>query len=337
MDLLGPGAWGAARSTTSRPAPVGLPNNSGATPDSWAQDCTTPSARDGTEWKSAHMNAMLAQLRRAIRLNAVPESNSDDEMLARAMRSQRMNYYSVGGTANALTLTPAPAFAAATDMIAVPMRFIMGASANTTAVTLNVNGLGVKPVVWPDGTALAAGDLPAGALVEVVYDGANFRVMPSLSPSQITALIIAARKTVALPVLSADAVGATGTSLPNAVDTKIACLTNVVKNSLATSTYASSRVTIGAGEAGLWQVVGSVSIPLCGPSSSVSIRVNGTEQLYSQSPEGNSGDAATPSVSGFVQLAVGDYVELFAYQQTGAAKTVNANNRTRLSMVRLSA
>lgn len=51
------------------------------------------------------------------------------------------------------------------------------AGANTTnAVTLNVNGLGAKPVVKNGSTALAVGDLAAGQTFDVTYDGTNFQL-----------------------------------------------------------------------------------------------------------------------------------------------------------------
>ncbi len=74
-------------------------------------------------------------------------------------------YSAAGGTADALTITLAPALAA----YAVGQRFRikMGAGANTTAVTLNANTIGAGAVVWPDGTALVAGDIPANAMFDV--------------------------------------------------------------------------------------------------------------------------------------------------------------------------
>lgn len=74
-------------------------------------------------------------------------------------------YAAAGGTANALTLTLSPAV----TVYAVGQRFRIkaGASANTTAVTLNVNGIGAGDVKWPDGTALGAGAIPANAMFDV--------------------------------------------------------------------------------------------------------------------------------------------------------------------------
>jgi hypothetical protein len=59
---------------------------------------------------------------------------------------------------------------------AVGQRFrFVSAGANTTAVTLNIDGLGAKDVTKNGSTALAAGDIAASAIVEVVYDGTRFQ------------------------------------------------------------------------------------------------------------------------------------------------------------------
>lgn len=61
------------------------------------------------------------------------------------------------------------------------------ANANTGAVTLNVNGLGAGSVTWPDGTALAAGELPANCMFTVATQAATpvFHLTSvSLAPSK---------------------------------------------------------------------------------------------------------------------------------------------------------
>jgi hypothetical protein len=79
------------------------------------------------------------------------------------------------GTADALTLTYSPA--PASLYAGLTLAFYKQASDNTGAVTLNVNGLGVKNVVKRDGsTALGAADLKANTLYQVSYDGTSFRV-----------------------------------------------------------------------------------------------------------------------------------------------------------------
>lgn len=81
-----------------------------------------------------------------------------------------------GGTANALGVTLSPAITA--YVAGLTIRFLTGASANTGAVTLAVNGLSALAINTGDGTApLAPGDLPPGSLVTVVHDGTRFRLL----------------------------------------------------------------------------------------------------------------------------------------------------------------
>ena len=54
-----------------------------------------------------------------------------------------------------------------------------------TAPTINVDSVGAKNLVWPDGTSLTSSDVLAGQKGLIVYDGANFQVITisSLPPS----------------------------------------------------------------------------------------------------------------------------------------------------------
>jgi hypothetical protein len=81
-----------------------------------------------------------------------------------------------GGTANALTIAPSPAIAA---YVAGQMFFfVTGASANSGATTINVNGLGAKTLGTAiNAGALASGALPANTLVFIHYDGTSFRLL----------------------------------------------------------------------------------------------------------------------------------------------------------------
>lgn len=54
-------------------------------------------------------------------------------------------------------------------------RFVSAGANTTTSVTLNVSGLGAKNITKNGATALAVGDIPASALVEVTYDGTQFQ------------------------------------------------------------------------------------------------------------------------------------------------------------------
>lgn len=55
------------------------------------------------------------------------------------------------------------------------------ASSNTTAVTLNIDGLGAKAITRDGTTALVSGDMVTGEVVLVVYDGTQFQVLNSNS------------------------------------------------------------------------------------------------------------------------------------------------------------
>lgn len=80
------------------------------------------------------------------------------------------------GTANALAVALTPAITA--YIAGLKISFITGASPNTGAATLAVNGLSALAINTGDGTApLAPGDLPPSSLVTVMHDGTRFRLV----------------------------------------------------------------------------------------------------------------------------------------------------------------
>lgn len=46
--------------------------------------------------------------------------------------------------------------------------------------TFNVDGVAAAPLIWPDGTALVANDIPINAKVMLRYDGVSFQVMSAV-------------------------------------------------------------------------------------------------------------------------------------------------------------
>jgi hypothetical protein len=56
-------------------------------------------------------------------------------------------------------------------------RFVSSGANTTTSVTINLNGLGAKAITKNGSTALAVGDIPSVAVVEVVYDGTQFQLV----------------------------------------------------------------------------------------------------------------------------------------------------------------
>lgn len=58
---------------------------------------------------------------------------------------------------------------------------IIFTNANTTAATININGLGAKAIIKAPSTPLLAGDIPAGKVLNLIYDGTSFQVIGIVS------------------------------------------------------------------------------------------------------------------------------------------------------------
>lgn len=55
--------------------------------------------------------------------------------------------------------------------------FIKFTNANTAASTLNIDSLGAKDIKKSGTVALASGDISAGQILELIYDGTNFQII----------------------------------------------------------------------------------------------------------------------------------------------------------------
>ncbi len=88
----------------------------------------------------------------------------------------------VGGTANAITLTPTPAI----TTYAAGQRFSFPASgANTGAVTVATSGLATRALQYADGTPLNGNELLTGATYDIEDNGSNYILMNSSQGSNI--------------------------------------------------------------------------------------------------------------------------------------------------------
>jgi hypothetical protein len=94
----------------------------------------------------------------------------------------------VSGT-DTLTALGTPAL---TAYAAGNLFYFVAAATNTTSVTLNVDGLGAKAVTRHGSTALVAGDILAGEVCLVVYDGTRFQL---LNPGSYTNLNVSGNLT----------------------------------------------------------------------------------------------------------------------------------------------
>lgn len=98
--------------------------------------------------------------------------------------STNTSYIADTGTANAYIATLVPAIA---SYVAGQLVQFKATNANTTASTVNVNGLGAKTIKKLGGaTDLVSGDIAAGMVVQLEYDGTNFVMLNPVANAPIT-------------------------------------------------------------------------------------------------------------------------------------------------------
>jgi len=105
--------------------------------------------------------------------------------MAKDLQNQTFIAGTVGGTGDVITLTNSPAITAYASN--QKFSFKAGAS-NTTAATINVDGLGAKNIKKMLDNALAslvANDIISGGEYEIIYDGTQFQILglPNKTPS----------------------------------------------------------------------------------------------------------------------------------------------------------
>lgn len=127
-----------------------------------------------------------------------------------------------GGTADALTLTVTPAITA--YAAGQTFRLISSSSANTGAATIAVSGLTTK-ALQNNGAALAAGDIAASKMYQIVYDGTAFQIQRVISPSTFAATLLddatASAGATTLGLGTGDSPQFTGIELGHATDTTL--------------------------------------------------------------------------------------------------------------------
>jgi hypothetical protein len=105
-------------------------------------------------------------------------SRNDLLQLAKAVQSGQVNFGVDQGGPNDIQITPVVPVAA----YKVGLRFVIRVGyGNTSAVTVNVNGLGKVPLIHTNLQPLMAYELIIGQLIEVAYDGANFQAISGVS------------------------------------------------------------------------------------------------------------------------------------------------------------
>ena len=87
------------------------------------------------------------------------------------LNQNRVAYAVDAGAADAYTITMTPTLTAYTDGLKVRVKI---ANTNTGAATINIDSIGARSIKRQDGTDPDAGDLTAGDLHDLIYDGTNF-------------------------------------------------------------------------------------------------------------------------------------------------------------------
>jgi hypothetical protein len=103
-------------------------------------------------------------------------TGAKDAVSAEAEQNNSVTYATATNSGNdySVSLVPAPTYTAGL------MVHFKASAANTGAVQLNVNGLGLKAITKNFNSPLAANDIKNGQLVTVMYDGTNFQMLSQL-------------------------------------------------------------------------------------------------------------------------------------------------------------
>lgn len=131
-------------------------------------DLTIARAQEGTTALSWNVGDVLANFWTA---------GAAQAMLQQAQQqSQSANYGVDTGGVNAMIVALDPAPTALSSIVGTPVRVRVNFKNTSTAVTLNLNGLGVQAVRLPDGTLPFIGMLVNGATYELMWNGTWFQV-----------------------------------------------------------------------------------------------------------------------------------------------------------------
>ena len=164
-----------------------------------ATGLTTALTKDGQSTPTANITLGGYKI-----TNLATGTSAADAVRFDQLTSAGVPLITIAGTANAITGTVTPSLTAYTtgDVFS----FVVGSN-NTSAVTLNIDGVGVKSVTRTGSVALVSGDMVAGQLVLVEYDGTRFQL---LNGNSFTKLNVSGT----LGVTGLTTLGVTGASFP---------------------------------------------------------------------------------------------------------------------------
>jgi len=115
-------------------------------------------------------------------------AGTDDAKFSTALGLEDSKYLTQSGAKISATASGTNSYTASispgiTAYINTQQFFIKFTNANTGTATLNLNSIGAVPIVKNVSVALSAGDILAGQILCLAYDGANFQITNALSAS----------------------------------------------------------------------------------------------------------------------------------------------------------
>jgi hypothetical protein len=149
-------------------SPTGAPNEIVLVTARSGDTMTVIRAQEGTTAQAWSVGNTFSNFISAGFLNQVVDTGS--------LQTQPGNYAADTGTANVGVIVMVPAPSALSALVGVPIRVKKGGSFNTSAYSLNVNGLGVQNVLI-GGMNCEGGEIIANEIFEVIYDGSNFNLI----------------------------------------------------------------------------------------------------------------------------------------------------------------
>lgn len=128
------------------------------------------------------LNGAQDEIVHAIEAAGLVLDGADGSQLAKALQ-RGLEYVADTGAASALVVAPTPALTAHVTGQRLRVKI---AVTNTGASTVAVSGLAAKAIVTPAGAATSAGDLPAGSIVDLTYNGTAYQMGSWLAPASTT-------------------------------------------------------------------------------------------------------------------------------------------------------
>lgn len=155
-----------------------------------APDASTTVKGLSEESTAAEINADTAAGGTAARLFVTPSTLATSKY-GRGLAAFG-GYAADAGSTDAYAITLSPAISAYTVGQAITFK---AATRNTGASTLNINSVGAQAIVKDVSTALDTGDIKAGQMVTVVWDGTNFQMVTTNGPTPTGAVLPFAGRT----------------------------------------------------------------------------------------------------------------------------------------------